>query len=216
VDDTLQSVKLWLTFAGGVLVVAVLYWAQAVLVPFALAILLTFVLTPPVNWLQGFVGRVPAVLLVVTLVFAALGLAALSLTWQIDQLVEDLPSYRANIRTKIADVRLAGSGSAIEKLQEALEGIKADLDTSETPTGTVSRPLVVASSQVKGFLGFAWLGPVLGPLTTAGLVAAMVIFMLLERRDLRDRLIGLIGQGQLAPRPRRRSTRPELASAGSC
>jgi predicted PurR-regulated permease PerM len=191
-------VKLWLTFAGGVLVVAVLYWAQAVLVPFALAILLTFVLTPPVNWLQQWVGRVPAVLLVVTLVFAALGLAGLGLTWQVDQLVDDLPLYRANIRTKIADVRLAGSGSAVEKLQEALEGIKADLDTSETPTGTVSRPLVVASSQVTGLLGFAWLGPVVGPLTTAGLVAAMVIFMLLERRDLRNRLIGLIGAGQLA------------------
>src|SRR4030095_14264182 len=37
-----------------------------------------------------------------------------------------------------------------------------------------------------------------GPLSTAGFVAAMVIFMLLERRDLRDRLIGLVGHGQLA------------------
>jgi predicted PurR-regulated permease PerM len=45
-------VKPWATFAGGVLVVAVLYWAQAVLVPFVLAILLTFVLAPPVTWLQ--------------------------------------------------------------------------------------------------------------------------------------------------------------------
>ena len=197
-DDTWKSVKLWLTFAGGVLVVAVLYWAQAVLVPFALAILLTFVLTPPVNWLQRWVGRVPAVLLGVTLVFAGLGLAGLGLTWQMDQLVKDLPVYRANIRTKIADVRLAGSGSAVEKLQEALEGIKADLGTAETPSGTESRPLVVTSSQVTGLLAFAWLGPVVGPLTTAGLVAAMVIFMLLERRDLRDRLIGLIGQAQLA------------------
>jgi predicted PurR-regulated permease PerM len=198
VDDTAKSVKLWVTFAGGVLVVAVLYWAQAVLVPFAFAILLTFVLTPPVNWLQRWIGRVPAVLLVVTLVFAALGLAGLGLTWQMDQLVEDLPVYRANIRTKIADVRLAGSGGAVEKLQEALEGIKADLETPETPTGTVSRPIVVASSQVTGLLAFSWLGPVVGPLTTAGLVAAMVVFMLLERRGLRDRLIGLIGQGQLA------------------
>lgn len=197
-DDTLKSVKLWLTFAGGVLVVAVLYWAQAVLVPFALAILLTFVLTPPVNWLQRWVGRVPAVLLVVTLVFAALGLAGFGLTWQMNHLVEDLPGYRANIRTKIADVRLAGRGSGVEKLQETLEGIKTDLETSEAPKGTVSRPLVVTSNQVTGFLGFAWLGPVVGPLTTAGLVAAMVIFMLLERRDLRDRLIGLIGHGQLA------------------
>ncbi len=187
-----------MTFAGGVLIVAVLYWAQAVLVPFALAILLTFVLTPPVTWLQRWVGRVPAVLVAVTLVFLALGLAGWALTWQMDHLVEDLPSYRANIRTKIADVRLAGRGSAVEKLQETLEGIKADLDTSAAPKGTVLRPLVVASNQVTGFLGFAWLGPVVGPLSTAGLVAAMVIFMLLERRDLRDRLIGLIGHGQLA------------------
>jgi predicted PurR-regulated permease PerM len=186
------------TFAGGVLVVAVLYWAQAVLVPLALALLLTFVLTPPVSWLQRWVGRVPAVLLIVTLVFALLGLAGWGLTWQMDRLVQDLPGYRDNIRTKIADVRLAGRGSAVEKLQETLEGIQSDLQTPETPRGTVSRPLVVVSNQVTGFLGFAWLGPVIGPLSTAGLVAAMIIFMLLERRDLRDRLIGLIGHGQLA------------------
>jgi predicted PurR-regulated permease PerM len=191
-------VKPWVTFAGGVLVVAVLYWAQAVLVPFALAILLTFVLTPPVIWLQRWVGRVPAVLLIVTLVFAALGLAGWGLTWQMGHLVEDLPGYRANIRTKIADVRLAGKGGAVEKLQEMLEGIKADLEISEAPKGPVTQPLVVISNQVTGFLGFTWLGPIVGPLSTAGLVAAMVIFMLLERRDLRDRLIGLIGQGQLA------------------
>jgi len=185
------------TFAGGVLVVAVLYWAQAVLVPFALAILLTFVLTPPVTWLQRWIGRVPAVLLVVALVFAALVLAGWGLTRQIDKLAEDLPGYRANIRTKIADVRNASRGGAVEKLQETLEGIKTDLGT-EAPKGTVSRPVVVTSNPATGFSAFAWLGPVVGPLSTAGLVAAMVVFMLLERRDLRDRLIGLIGHGQLA------------------
>ena len=95
-------------------------------------------------------------------------------------------------------MRLAGRGSAVEKLQETLAGIQSDLDTSEAPKGTVLRPLAVASNQVTGLLGFAWLGPVVGPLSTAGLIAVMVIFMLLERRDLRDRLIGLIGHGQLA------------------
>ena len=57
--------------------------------------------------------------------------------------------------------------------------------------------MVVTSEPVAGFSGFAWLGPIVGPLGTAGLVLAMVIFMLLERRDLRDRLIGLFGHGQL-------------------
>jgi len=191
-------VKPWVKFAGGVLVVAVLYWAQAVFVPFALAILLTFVLTPLVTGLQRWVGRVAAVVLVGTLVFASLGLAGWGLTWQMTHLAEDLPGYRANIRAKIADVRLAGRGGAIETLQEMLEGIKADLDRQEAPKGTVSQPLVVTTTKVTGLLGFAWLGPVVGPLSTAGFVSAMVIFMLLERRDLRDRLIGLVGAGQLA------------------
>ena len=41
--------KPWATFAGFVPVVFVLSWAQPVLVPIALAVLLTFVLTPPVT-----------------------------------------------------------------------------------------------------------------------------------------------------------------------
>ena len=185
-------------FAGGVLIVAVLYWAQAIFVPLALAILVTFLLTPPVAWLQRRIGHVPAVLVVVTLVFATGGSVAWGLTRQMTSLVEDLPGYRANIRTKIAEVRLAGRGGALEKLQEAVEGVKGDLDTSQAPQGTVTRPVVVVSNQVSCFLGLAWLGPVVGPLSTAGFVATMVIFMLIERRDLRDRLIALIGRGQLA------------------
>jgi predicted PurR-regulated permease PerM len=198
VDDALKSVKPWVTFAGAVLVVVVLYWAQAVLVPFALAILITFVLTPPVTWLQRYVGRVAAVVIVVTLVFAALGLVAWGLTRQMNHLAEDLPGYRANIRRKIADVRGAGKGGTVEKLQEGLEGIKTDLGSAEVPKGTVARPVVVTSSQATGFSGFAWLGPLVAPLGTAGLVITMVLSMLLERRELRDRLIGLIGHGQLA------------------
>jgi predicted PurR-regulated permease PerM len=196
-DNTLKSLKPWVMFAGGVLVVAVLYWAQTVLVPFALAILLTFVLTPPVTWLQRRIGRVPAVLLAVTLVFVALGLGGWVLTRQMENLAEDLPGYRANIRKKISDVRGASRGGAVEKLQETLEGIKTDMGT-EAPKGTASRPIVVTSNPATGFSGFAWLGPFVGPLGTTVFVAALVIFMLLERRNLRDRLIMLIGRGQLA------------------
>jgi predicted PurR-regulated permease PerM len=197
-DDTSKTLRRWVTFSGCVLVVVVLYWAQAVLVPIALAILLTFVMSPPVTWLQRWVGRIPAVLVMVALVFSILGIAGWGLARQMAHLAEDLPRYRANILAKIADVRGAGKGGSVEKLQDTIEDIKTDLGKSEVPEGTSSRPVVVTSEQVQGIAGFNWLGPIIGPLGTAGLVLAMVIFMLLERRDLRDRLIGLLGHGHLA------------------
>jgi predicted PurR-regulated permease PerM len=197
-NDATQTLKAWVTFAGCVLVVVVLYWGQVVLVPIALALLLTFVLTPPVNWLERRVGRVPAILLVVLLVFSMLGLAGWGLSRQLGHLADDLPRYRGNIRAKIADVRGAGKGGSVEKLQETLDEIKTGIDQSPPPTGSVAQPVVVTSDQVTGFSGFAWLSPLIGPLGTAGLVLTLVISMLFERRDLRDRLIGLIGHGHLA------------------
>ena len=133
VDDTAQSLKSWATFAGCVLVVAVLYWAQAVLVPFALAILLTFVLTPPVGWLERRIGRIPAVFVAVTLVFTMLGLAAWGLTRQMQHLAADRAGYRANIQAKIADVRGAGRGGTVEQLQETIEDLKGDLGAAAAP-----------------------------------------------------------------------------------
>jgi predicted PurR-regulated permease PerM len=197
VADTSHRLTPWITFAGCVLVIVVLYWAQAVLVPIALAILLTFVLAPPVSWLERWVGRVPAVLVAVSLVFTVLGLAGWGLARQMNHLADDLPRYRVNILAKIADVRGAGKGGSVEKLQETIDDIKTDLGKSDAPRGTASRPVVITTEHWAGYSTFAWLGPVVGPLGTAGLVVGMVIFMLLERRELRDRLIGLFGHGRL-------------------
>jgi len=197
-DDMQRTLKPWVTFAGCVLVVAVLYWAQAVLVPIALAILLTFVLTPPVTSLQRWIGRIPAVLAIVTLVFTVLGLAGWGLARQMDHLAEDLPRYRVNILAKIADVRGAGKGGSVEKLQDTIEDIRTDLGKSDARTDTRSQPVVVTSAPLSGFSSFTWFGPIVGPLGTASLVPVLVVFMLLERRDLRDRLLGLFGHGRLA------------------
>ena len=193
--DRRRNVKSWVTFAGCVLVVAVLYAAQAVLVPFALAVLITFVLAPPVSWLERWFGRVPAVLATVTLVFVLLGLAGWGLARQVTGLSEALPRYRVNILAKIDDVRGAGKGGSVEQLQKTIDDIQANLEGA--PARAASRPVVLSPERVTAYSSFMWLGPIVGPLTTAGLVLVMVIFMLLERRDLRDRLIRLFGHGQL-------------------
>jgi predicted PurR-regulated permease PerM len=189
----------WFTFAGCVLVVAVLYWAQAMLVPIALAVLITFVLARPVMLLQKRVGRVPAVLLVVLLVFSALGVATWALATQLSHLATDLPGYRKNIQQKIVDVQRASRGGSVEQVQKTLDDIEAQMEKGAPARGTVGQPVVVRSEQVASLWGFpAWLGAMMSPLATAGLVITMVIFMLLEREELRGRLIGLIGHGHLA------------------
>jgi predicted PurR-regulated permease PerM len=195
--DTSRLLKPWVLFAGFVLIIAVLYWAQAILVPLAVAVLLTFILTPAVTSIQRWAGRGPAVGIVALLTFALLGSGAWVVARQLGEFAEALPGYRDNIRQKIADVRGVSRGGAVEKVQETLDDISSEMGKAER-TGKPSQPIVVESQQVASLWGFpAWIGPLIEPLSTAGLVIVMVIFMLLDREDLRDRLIGLVGHGHV-------------------
>jgi predicted PurR-regulated permease PerM len=194
-----RAIASWVRFAGCVLVVAVLYWAQAVLVPVALAVLITFVLSPPVTVLQRWVGRVPAVLAVVLLVFTVLGLAGWAVATEMSYLAGDLPRFRVNIQQKIADIRGASSGSPVQQVEQTVKDIQNQIAPSESPSGNTREPVVVRSQQTSTFAALSsWLGPALGPLSTAGFVITLVIFMLLEREELRGRIIGLVGSGHLA------------------
>ena len=95
------------------LVVAALYWLQAVLIPMALAVLLTFLLSPVVDRLQRWrLGRVPAVLVTVVLALTILGGMGWTLTRQLVTLTDELPRYQTNIQAKIADLRGARKGGS--------------------------------------------------------------------------------------------------------
>lgn len=194
--DAQTLLKRWTMFAGSVLIVAVLYWAQAVLVPFAVAVLLTFLLAPVVSWIERWSGRAGAVVLVVVLVFGALGAGSWVIAHQLTAFAESLPAYRANIRQKVADIRGAGRGSSVEKVQQTLEQLRADIDSKDR--GAPARPVVVEPQQVASLWSFpAWLSPFVEPLSTASLVIVLVIFMLIERQEMRDRLIGVLGHGNV-------------------
>lgn len=195
--DPFHAVRPWLTFIGFVLVGVVLYMAQAIVVPVALAVLLSFLLTPVVTAFQRRIGRVPAVLAVVVVTVAVLGTAGWIVTQQLASVANELPAYRQNIRQKVQDVRGAGAGGSVEVLQKTVADIESELHKEE-PQVAPQRPVIVRPEQVSGLWSFpAVVGPLVGPLTTAGLVVALVIFMLLERDELRSRLIRLFGYGRL-------------------
>ena len=170
------------------LVVAGLYWLQAVLIPLALAVLLTFLLSPVVSTFERRgLGRVPSILVTVLLALSLLGAIGWTLTHQLVTLADELPRYSLNIHHRIADLRGAGKGGSVEKVQNAVADVVGEI---EKTGGTRQKPVAVVLEAPSILVH---LPSLLQALASAGIVTVLVIFMLLERRELRDRLILLIG-----------------------
>src|SRR5262245_42356597 len=172
-------------FAGTVLFVAVLYWAQAILIPIALAILLTFLLAPPVSGLQR-VGlkRGLSVALVVLFTLLLLGGAAWLATTQLSTLADELPHYRANIREKIIDLRNFQRGGALEKLGNMIGEVKSEFSKGSKRSAPPAAPPSLSAPAERPLL----LKNISQPLASAGLVLLLVIYMLAQREELRNRV----------------------------
>ncbi|HEX5217758.1 MAG TPA: AI-2E family transporter [Vicinamibacterales bacterium] len=189
------TTRYWIAFAGCLLIVFVLDWAEAVLVPVAVALLFTFLLNPPVMLLQRWIRRGPAVILVVMLTCGGLATLGWVLTRQISSLALELPRYRQTIRQKVADVRQAVRGGAVEQVQSTIDDIKREIGG---PVKARAPQAVVVQEPDNAFGMPAWFSALLDPLANVGLVTVLVIFMLLEHGDMRDRLVGVIGSGRMA------------------
>ena len=114
------------------LVVAGLYWLQAVLIPLALAVLLTFLLSPVVSTLERRgLGRVPSVLVTVLLALSLLGAIGWTLTHQLVTLADELPRYSLNIHHRIADLRGASKGGSVEKVQNAVADVVGEIQKTD-------------------------------------------------------------------------------------
>jgi predicted PurR-regulated permease PerM len=188
-------------FVGLVLVVAVLYLAKTVIVPLVLAVLLTFVLTPIVSAVQRLgLKRVYAVLLTVLLTFVVFGAVGWAVGVQVHHLARELPTHRKQIDAKIASLRGSGEGTFSDLLQMIREIGKGEEKADLTPEEPAPKEKMVVAQpeEASSFERLARAGgPVLGPLAQASLVIILVVFMLIKREDLRNRLISLLGHGQL-------------------
>jgi predicted PurR-regulated permease PerM len=190
-----------ISVATFVLIIASLYCAQAVLIPVALAILLTFLLSPVAGALERIaLRRLPSVIVVVVLTFSLLGGIGWIVTLEFGSLANELPKYTGNIRQKIADVRGAGKGGALEKVQKTVEEVKSEIQKSDEPTKTKDQGRPVIVQPMESFVFWpvpSAVGPMAERFAIAGLVIVLVIFMLIQREDLRNRLIRLVGYGRL-------------------
>ena len=99
---TTSKTPRFVLLASVCVVVAALYFAQGVLIPLALATLLTFLLSPLVQRLERWrLHRVPSVIVVVVLAFGVLGVLGWVVVDQVMSLARDLPAYKDNIKAKL-------------------------------------------------------------------------------------------------------------------
>ncbi len=191
-------------------VVAALYFGRELLVPLVLAVLLAFVLAPAVVLLQrARLGKAPAVLVAVALAFTIIAGVGAVVGGQATTLAGSLPSYQTTIQEKMRSLtvgtellgRLTNSiravlssgevGETIVKIGPAQAGVEvAPSPSTIAPAGDQDAPsaLVVVRTIAQ---------PLLGPLASIGIVVVFVIFVLLSREDLRDRLVRLVGRKDL-------------------
>jgi predicted PurR-regulated permease PerM len=194
-----------------IVIVACLYFGREVLVPIALAVLMSFVLAPPVRLLQGWhVPRSLAVIIVAFVAFAAIFSLAGLMVSQVNQLAGDLPRYQSTLSEKIQSLRGATAGTGtLKRASEVLQDLNSELNRPDRRASTAplesagtspGQPIPVEIKQpdpgALQTLG-ALITPLLHPLTTTGIVIIFVIFILAQRQDLRNRLVRLAGSQDL-------------------
>jgi predicted PurR-regulated permease PerM len=192
------------------LIIAALYVGRDLLIPLALAGLLSFILAPLVRRLADWgLPRGPAVAVVVAAVVAAL-LGSMAVAGrEVARLVEDIPHYEMNLRDKARYLHvLFGAPGMWQRAAATLRNIEQEVRDPETE----SKPLKIEVANNSGqpiavFLDFT--RSTLPSLETGGLALLFTIFILLQYGDLRDRAVRLMGLGEIG-----RSTQA-LREAGS-
>ena len=189
-----------------VVVVAALDLAREVLIPITLAVLLSFVLAPLASLLRRLrLGRVVSVLMAVIIALGLMLAIGGLIGTQIADLIGEVPRYQHTVEKKLQTAR----DMTIGRLNGLVRSLGKQIDPSGTPAPDTSRgdatpgrpaPLPVEVHQPDPSpveLAERVLSPIVGPLSTTAIVFIVAIFILLQREDLRDRLIRLFGSSDL-------------------
>ncbi len=208
--DTGHSVVSLTTLATIAFVCGILYFAQDLFLPLALGMLFAFILTPVVNWLRARGLRdTPAVVITVIAAGALVAAFVLILAYQISQIGMNLPKYQGNVLSKVDTILDAGADSRmISHLQGMVERISERISAEPAETDPTMKVELVEQTDMMEWLTQVIL-PALAPIGIFGLIFVVVIFALLERATLRDRLVQLIGGANIL------ATSRLLAEAGA-
>jgi predicted PurR-regulated permease PerM len=186
------------------LIIVFLYVGREILEPLVIAALLGFILAPLIRLLRSWhLWRVPSVIVTVLVAIAVIAALGSTIVFQVAQLADDLPKYESNLRSKI---RALGGGSlmssSLERATDTLKDLQSEISKSGPSAASTAgqKPLLVEVRQPepKGLDSIAnVVRPLLSPLATTALAVLFLMFILLQREDIRDRFLRLAGPADL-------------------
>ncbi|MGE8159749.1 AI-2E family transporter [Paraburkholderia sp. NPDC080076] len=204
-----------IALAVGVTVVACLYFASAVLIPITLAILLSFLVAPLADALTRLrLGHVASVFAAVVISVSVIGMLGAVIATQLTDLAAGMPRYQATIEQKMETAHsltigklnrfASAAGQALQRAtveppQPAPQAGPASRGSAHTTASEPAAvPVEVREPVPTPFeLARRVLSPAISPLETAFIVFVVMVVILLQRDDLRDRAIRLFGSRDL-------------------
>lgn len=182
--------------------IIIIYFAQTIVIPLTVAALFTFLLSPLVIKLEKWIGRIASILLVVIVVFSIIGFTGYIFARQLILFGSNFQSYYEIMQTKLQAFQfpeggiLNRIGHVIGNLKEGLLGEPSTVE-SAAKVSPIYVKLIDLSS---GFTHFveSFFGSFFNILGMTGIVILLVIFMLLNREDIRGRIIKLIGHSRIS------------------
>jgi predicted PurR-regulated permease PerM len=183
-------------------IIAFMYFTGEVLKPLALSILLSFALAPAARLLERCgLPRVAAVVLTVVIALGLLAGIGYVVGQQLTTLAKRMPDYQGNIETKLSRVLNPGQQSTASRLKELADEVTAKMETPPTANMGEATPIqkveVIARPSFQDRLRSAT-GPYLEFLGVGSFVLILVLFMLMGREGLSDRIVGLFGHRQVS------------------
>ncbi len=196
-----------LSLATGVVVISALYFAREILVPITLAILLSFTLAPLVELLRRIrCPHVLSVLVAVVIGIAGIGAVGGVIGVQVAGLATDVPRYASTIENKVTVLR----GMTLGRISEMTNSLDRQMNKAATTATTAGASTASPASEQKPIpvevtqpstnpltVARTILEPILAPFESALIIFIVAVFILIQKEDLRDRLIRLFGSGDL-------------------
>jgi predicted PurR-regulated permease PerM/methylmalonyl-CoA mutase cobalamin-binding subunit len=176
-------------------IIAFMYLAAEVLKPLALAILLSFALVPISRFLERIkIPRVLSVVLTVLIVMGGLGMIGYEVGQQLNTLAKKLPEYEDNIQNKIKGMKPV-QATAITNVQEVVGVVSKSLSPKNDPGIQEVR---VVSEPDFGAQVSKMAGPYIEGLGSAFIILVLLLFLMINRENMSDRLIRVFGHGKIS------------------